>query len=400
MPSLAITSCARPLALLLFTIAFPAQGQFKLDASLGDLEARARRDSNDAAAHYNVALGYWNAKRFDDTERAFRVALSLDPRFAAPYMGLAFLPYARRPRLRDEVAENRVPEEWEQKVDESRTMLRRAYAIDPFVEVRLGGAIRPRASEFLVELEEIFGEHIRDYFDALDNLFAGEDQKAFDRFQRVYNYVDGDRHPDRLFSDLVWFHGVAAGRAKKWQEAKWDFDLLYERALATERRRRDSLTFAPLQTNEFRYIKALLHQRLEEPNEAIRLYRESLQNDIGLFMAHVHLAEIYEGANMWDEAVLSRRNAINANPDDPTLELDLGWTLVKARRFADAEESLRSAAERSPRDPRAAYYLGLVQLQLGKAADAKTNFQRFIGIAPSRYERQIADAQQRVASLK
>jgi Flp pilus assembly protein TadD len=103
---------------------------------------------------------------------------------------------------------------------------------------------------------------------------------------------------------------------------------------------------------------------------------------------------------MWDQAVLSRRNAINANPDDPTLVLDLGWTLVKARRFADAEESLVTAAERSPRDPRAAYYLALVQLQLGKAEDAKANFQRFIGIAPSRYERQIADAQQRLASLK
>jgi tetratricopeptide (TPR) repeat protein len=121
----------------------PARAQFKLEASLGDLEARARRDSNDAAAHYNVALGYWNAKRFDDSEKAFRVAIALDPRFAAPYMGLAFLPYARRPRLREEVSDNRVPEEWKSKVDEAATMLRRAYLIDPFVEVRLGGAIRP-----------------------------------------------------------------------------------------------------------------------------------------------------------------------------------------------------------------------------------------------------------------
>ena len=36
----------------------------KLSASLAALEKAAHKDSNDAAAHYNVALAYWNAKRF------------------------------------------------------------------------------------------------------------------------------------------------------------------------------------------------------------------------------------------------------------------------------------------------------------------------------------------------
>jgi len=370
-------------------VAAPAAAQIELKASLKDLEAAVRRDSNDAAAHYNVALAYWNAKRFDDCERELRAAVALDARFASPYVGLAFLPFARRSHLREEFSENRVPKEWQPQVEEGLRHLRRAYVLDPFVEYRLGGVVRRGSTDILVELQALFGEHIRDYFDALDQFFAGEDQKAFDRFQRVYNFVDGDGHPDRLFSNLVWFHGVTAGRLRKWKEAMWDFSLLLDRELQTQTERRDSLTFVPLQTNEFRYIKALLHQRSGEPNEAIRLFRQAIENDVGLFMAHVHLAEIYEGAQMWDQAVAERRHAYDANPDDPSLLLDLGQTLAKAGRTSEAERHLRDAEAAAPRDARASYFLAVVCESLGKMEDARGAYTRFLSLAPSRYARQI-----------
>lgn len=368
-------------------LAPPAPAQIELGASLKDLENAVRRDSNDAAAHYNVGLAYWQAKRYDDAERAFRTAVALDRRFPQPYVGLGYLPFARRPRLLDEVVENRVPAEWSAPLDEARIMLRRALVIDPFTDLRLGGAVRRRSSEFLVELEEIYGEAVRDYFDALDQFFEGQDQKAFDRFQRVYHAVDGSRNPDRLFDNLLWLHGVAAGRLKRWQEAKWDFDLLLERSLKEERR--DSLVFVPLRSNEFLYIQALLAQRLGQPNDAIRLYRQALEKDVGLFMAHVHLAEIYEGAQMWDPAIAERRRAWDANPDDPSLLLDLGQTQARAGRPADAAQSLSDARSAAPRDARIAYLLGVVYESLGRAEDARAEYTRFLSLAPSRYARQI-----------
>ena len=375
-------------------LALPAAAQIELNASLKDLEAAVRRDSNDAAAHYNVALAYWNAKRFDDAEREFRTAIALDARFPLPYVGLGFLPFARRPRLREEVPERRVPEEWQPRLEEAGVMLRRALVLDPFVDQRLGGAVRQRASEFLVELQLLYGEHVRDYFDAIDQFYVGQDQKAFDRFQRVYNYVDGDRHPDRLFDNLIWLHGVSAGRLQKWQEAKWDFDLLLERSLKHERR--DSLVFVPLRSNEFVYITALLHQRLGEPDDAIRLYRQAIESDVGLFMAHVHLAEIYEAAQAWDQAIAERRHAFDANPDDPSLLLDIGQTLARAGQTAEAEQSLRDARAAAPRDARVAYLLGVVCESLGKMDDARAEYTRFLSLAPSRYARQIEIAKNKL----
>jgi len=56
--------------------------------------------------------------------------------------------------------------------------------------------------------------------------------------------------------------------------------------------------------------------------------------------------------------------------------------------------------EANPRDARVLYYLGIVDQQLSKKDDARSAFTRFLTLAPSRYERQIADAKQRLASLQ
>src|SRR5712692_6094859 len=69
-----------------FTAAPLAAQRIKLPAKLEELEARARKDSNDAAAHYNIALAYWSVKRYDDAENALKRAVALDYRFAPAHL--------------------------------------------------------------------------------------------------------------------------------------------------------------------------------------------------------------------------------------------------------------------------------------------------------------------------
>src|SRR5258705_12046359 len=102
-----------------------ARAQFKLPKKLDELETIARKDSNDAAAHYNVALAYWNAKRYDDVDSALHRAIRVDPEFAGAYIALAFLPYAKRSSLADDIREHRVPEQWKKPLEESDRMYRR-----------------------------------------------------------------------------------------------------------------------------------------------------------------------------------------------------------------------------------------------------------------------------------
>lgn len=84
-----------------------AAQRIKLPDKLDKLEARAQAHSNDAAAHDNLALGYRSKERYDDAERAMRMAVEIDPQFAEAYLALAHLPYARRPDLWDEISDRR-----------------------------------------------------------------------------------------------------------------------------------------------------------------------------------------------------------------------------------------------------------------------------------------------------
>jgi len=387
------------LALLWALALGPTRGlaQFQLPKKLPDLERAARADSNDPAAHFNVALAYWNAKRWSDVDRSLRTAITLDPRFAPAYMALHFLPFAERSTLWDEVSERRVPDDWKQRMEESDYFFRRGYMIDPLVELRAGDVVRSRSTAYLQEMELYFGEHIRDYFDGLDQYFMGEYQKAFDRLTRVLNALDADRHPDRVPSTVLWWHGMASARVEHWPEAIQDFDRLMDRSL--EPTRKDSLVHFPLRTNEYRYILAYLKQRSGSANEAIDLYREAITNDIGLYMAHVRLAELYETAQMLPQAIASRRNAVNANPEDESLLLDLGKALAAAGELQEAASVLRQAAAANPRDPRPPFYLGLVLEQMGQKDEARAAFTQFTVLAPSRYERQINIAKQHLANL-
>ena len=374
----------------------PAVGQrLKLSASLSDLEARARTDSNDAAAHYNVALAYWNAKRWDDAGRSLRLAVTIDPRFAQAYLALSRLPYARRGALWDEVERARVPKELTDTVEESDRFYRRAYLIDPLVDMKIEGAVAPPRSVYW----DLFDPEGYDlFYRGFDDLREGKYPDALDRLDRLLGLFRRDRHDEGLPAGLLWYRAVASAHVEKYDQAQRDLDELLARAEHQERS--DSLIRVPLRTNEFRYVLAYVEQRGNNPNRAIFLYRQAIENDVGLYMAHVRLAEIYEGAQRWDQAVEHRQNAVNANPDDPSLLLDLGRTLASAGRLAEALDPLQQAADANPRDSRVYFYLGLVLEQAGKKAEARAALTRFTSLAPSRYDRQITIARQHLAGLQ
>jgi hypothetical protein len=55
---------------------------------LDSLVQRARRDSNDATAHYQVAMGYWDRKKWDEAEKALRQALVVAPSYREAHLPL------------------------------------------------------------------------------------------------------------------------------------------------------------------------------------------------------------------------------------------------------------------------------------------------------------------------
>ncbi len=372
-----------------------AQG-LRVGVPIEELQTRAGRDSNDAEAHYRLALGYWSKKRFDEAERALREAVVIEPRFAEGWLALGYLPYARRRKLMDEERKGRVPPDWIAALDESYRLRRRAFLTKPLVDLQILGAVVPMQGAVL-GLDPA-SRRLTFAYDPFEAFVRGDYQYAYRQFSDIAERAFPGHGQDSLPEPLLWYRGLAAAHVGFADSAIADFGALLRRAERAERI--DTLVRIPLMTNDYRYVLALLHQRARRWEAAIELYRKALEYDVGLFMAHVQMGRIYEERRMWDQAVAEFSLAVATNPDDPSLLLDLGVVLRQAGRLGEAEEALRQGMRANPRDSRVPYHLGIVLQQVGKAGEAREAFDRFLAVAPSRYGRQMTDAKRRLAGLQ
>ena len=92
-----------------------------------------RADSNDGYLQYYLALAHWKKHHWTETDSLLRLAIRFEPRLAEAYLALYHLPFSRRSSLAREVAEGRVPREWQPAVEEAEGFYQRAFCIDPLV---------------------------------------------------------------------------------------------------------------------------------------------------------------------------------------------------------------------------------------------------------------------------
>jgi len=377
--------CFRVVFLVLATASTPGAAQsLKIGVPLNVLEERAQRDSNDAAAHYNLAMGYLSKDRFSQAEASLREAVTLDPQFADAFLALGIV------RLKDadfwRARRKAGPDSLRAAVREINRDYTKAFLLDPLVDVRIFGSVA-------------WLRGWGDFESGLKDLFEGKYPSAYEHFGAEIRHQEKGVGTEKLPPALLWFRSLAAAHCDRLEEAAADLNTLIARTdqLVASDSAPDT---APLRANEYRYMLAAVRQRQGKTPEAIELYRQVITNDIGNYMAHVQLARLYEGNKAWEDAIRERTAAVDANPDDPSLLLDLGVTLGKAGILPDAETRLRLAAEGNPRDARPLLWLGLVEMQEGKREEAKAAFSRFLQLAPSRYDRQIAMAKDRLAQLQ
>jgi len=374
----------------------PAQ-RIKLPVGLDKLEDAVRADSNDALAHYNVALGYWSKGRYDKSEGELKESVQLDPRYAPAYLALAYLPFARTPKLWESVGESDVTEEVEKTLEGSDRMYKRAFLIDPLVELRIVGAVVPPKSVMWSVSDDLAAIY-RDWVQGFDDFRDGHYKDAFFRFERMVRAYGGRKRLSRVPESIVWLQGLSAAHIDKYDDALRNIQVLYNHSLALEEG--DDLIYLPLRTNDYRYLLAFLDQRAGRTDRAVKLYREVLEHDLGLYMAHVRLAEIHEARKQWNAALLERRRAVESNPDDASLILDLGLVQARMGRFSDALKTMKDVIAANPRDARPYYFVGLLSQRNGHRKEAREAWERFLELAPSRYAKRISQVQARLRTLR
>ncbi len=349
--------------------------------SIEQLEAGARADSNDPIAWYNLAMGYLGKERYAGADSALRRSVAIDPRLAIGWLALAVA------RDRDFQYWNDLKKEADSLRKEERRRrndaYRRAFLLDPLVDMSILGATYPIPGNGSATA-------------ALRDLFEGNYAMSSVRFNEAIQSSGQDKDPAWLVQALHFFRAMASARAALYDVAIGDMQFLIK---AQSPSADDSTQDLPLAVPQYRYILAFLQQRAGHADLAIPAYQEALVGDAGNFMAHVQLANIYETSRNYDAALKERQRALEVYPDDPSLMIEMGLTLGKAGRVADALQSFNDASAAGSRDVRLYLWVGMAREELGQPVEARAEYEKFLALAPPRYDRLIALAHQRLTEL-
>ena len=354
-------------------------------ATLAELETRARVDSNDPVAHYNYAAALAKKGRYGDAERPLRIAVRIDPQYAPALMLLArvnesrYVPFGVMPRGRHLYFVR-----LDERADETALLRRRAFLIDPLVEIGT-----PGRQALPVKWRETLGRAMRAYE-------AERWSEASAGFQSVIDRTVRPSDSTKVPPVVLWYRARCALKVGNFDDAirhlEWLLALRMQDSASEQ-------VWNPFAGEELRYVLAYVHQMAGRWDDAVTRYQELLQVNLGLDPAHSHIAEIYGAEGRWTEAVIERVRAIQANPDATSLYFNLGATLTAAGRYEEALAALQKYVGSYPRESRAFYLMGVGHMGLGHPDSARVAFAQFLAMAPSRYGEQIDDTRRRLNTL-
>jgi tetratricopeptide (TPR) repeat protein len=329
----------------------------------------------------------------------------LAPGFAEAHLALAVLPERRG----DRYWKNRRKQDGEAAIrgafQESEAHYRRAFLLDPLVDLKVMGKVDLNENIELVRI----GDHYlfvippwwtRTLEKAINESYSGRYEKGFERLDQLAHHRDFGGDDRNLPDRILWYHGLFAAHLQNWDVAIRDFAILTGRALAAEQDTTARTRTSPLRTNDYRFMLATLLYLAGKDGQAMLTYKRALEFDIGLYVAHVQMARMYQAAGQIEDALKERRLALEVNPEDPDLYVDLAGTLISAGRLGEALDPLAEAARLNARDARVPYLQGMLATQLNRPEVAQEAFTRFLAIAPSRFASWIEDARQRLTALQ
>ncbi len=390
-------SCLWALGLLLIAESAAAQQPGTRTPGISELEAQARADSNDATVHYALAMAYWDKKKWDAADRALHQAIQLAPNYADAWLALSELPWRRGEGYWKALKQSAGDSAVVARLYESDTRYRRAFLLNPLVELGILGKFKGPRGEGIIRTARGLVFVIQPWWTgdlarAINDFREAKYDEAYARIHKVATDPRSGGAIENAATPVLWYHGLAAAHLGRFDEAVQNFAVLTRRAIVEEEDTTRTSRDLPLSSNQYRYILATFLYLGGYYDAAIPTFRRALEFDLSLYMAHVQLARMYEQRGQIEEALAERRLALDVDQDNSDLVLDLAATLVRFQRTADAVEPLADAALANPRDARIPYLQGVVAVELRQADAAREAFSRFLAIAPSRFEAQRVEA--------
>lgn len=377
--------------LVLCTSAARAQGA----DSLG---LRAQRDSNDALLHYEAARAYWKKKRWDDAERHLRQAVLVAPEYAEAYLALGEVPFVRGDDYWKKFVKARGREAFDSVIAEYTVFARRAFLINPLVDLDIWGEVDfGQDGSYGAIIRAIWWA--KGYRKGANLLHQGRDADAFAVLDTLMHDARAGVKAAEAPDILLFYHGLAAARIKRYDDAIQDFAILTGRSVHREKEIEQERGFSRYQTNDLRYMLATMLFLAGRPRQATPVFQRVLEIDLGMYPAHVQLARMHEAAGELDRGIAERELAVAAYPQDATLQYELAGALLRGGRTDEAIGVLRQAMTVNPRDHQIPFLLGETLMAVGRDQEAKAPYEHFLAIAPERLSQRADEVRRTVAQI-
>jgi tetratricopeptide (TPR) repeat protein len=134
----------------------------------------------------------------------------------------------------------------------------------------------------------------------------------------------------------------------------------------------------------FTYAMGLAYERGHRDSAARAAFQLTLTENLGFYMAHVHLARASLAAHDTATAIAEARLAAEIRPDDPVVQLFLGETLLDAGHAGEAVAPLRAAIASDPYFALPYYYLGRSYETVHDATGAIAGYRGYLARAKRR----------------
>ena len=130
------------------------------------------------------------------------------------------------------------------------------------------------------------------------------------------------------------------------------------------------------------HLMGMVHMARQESEEAIDMFTRALNTDSSRVDSLRALAEEYERAEMYEEALNFFTTDQNLGQQDPEVMLGIVRSHMGLEEYASAIRKLQEGEEEFPEDARFPYYLGQLNERRGTFYEAREAFERAIEIDP------------------
>jgi tetratricopeptide (TPR) repeat protein len=227
-------------------------------------------------------------------------------------------------------------------------------------------------------------------YDGIAKFRTGNYEKAIERFDYVIEEWPEYRLP-------YFLRGVSQAQLQKYEKAIKDFRFLIDKL---EEYNKEKVIPIYLNPAELYYLIAFAYLKQENLDKAEETFKKVIMENMGFYMAHYQLSNIWKKRKNYAEALKELDATIIAKPDDPIFHFSRGVCLTTMDRNWEAMQEFMKAISLNPNYPKSYYTLAVVLESIKNNEAAVENYQNFIERAPKQLNTFIEKAKKRIDSLQ